>query len=330
MSDGDGWKGATAPTEHVELPPVGQRLPRPIFVGGMSRSGTTVMGKGLLNRHPTISVTRPAEMWFITNTGGLCDLVDSAEARVFSARLALNTLRRGKVSPLTAFRERMEGFWYARDWWKDGRNIGLGKAVSREQLGEALDRFEAAFTDDPREAGRQLTADLIDPTTLRRGKQRWVDTTPDNVHRADALHRMYPDLVVVNMIRDGRDVAASVVSRGWGTDDYGKALKEWGRRMLSGHRALEQLPPDQVVTIQLEHFVGPDGNEDYRRLLTVLGIEDDPRMHRFFGEEMTASASNSGRWRRDLSDREQADIDRQYERIRRRLVEAGVTVPAPV
>lgn len=326
----EGWKGATAPTDHVDLPAVGQRLARPIFIGGMSRSGTTVMGKGLLNRHSTISVTRPAEMWFITNTGGLCDLVDSAEAKGFSARLALNTLRRGKVSPLHAFRERMSGFWYARDWWKDGRNIGLGKAVSREQLDEALDRFEGAFTDNPREAGRQLTADLIDPTTIRRGKQRWVDTTPDNVHRAEALHRMYPDLVVVNMIRDGRDVAASVVSRGWGTDDHGKALKQWGQRVLAGHRALQQLPGEQVITIQLEHLVGPEGEADYRRLLTVLGIEDEPKMRRFFDEEMTAEASNSGRWRRDLSDREQAAIDRQYEQICRRLVAAGVTVPTPL
>lgn len=323
----DGWKGATAPTEHVELPPVGQRLARPIFVGGMSRSGTTVMGKGLLNRHPTISVTRPAEMWFITNTGGLCDVVDAAEAGGFSARLMVNTLRRGKVSPLTAFRERMEGFWYARDWWKDGRNIGLGKAVSRQQLGDALDRFEADFPRGPRDAGRQLAADLIDPTTIRRGKQRWVDTTPDNVARADALHRMFPDLVVINMIRDGRDVAASVVSRGWGTDDHGKALKQWGSRMLEGHRALQALPPRQVLTIQLEHLVGPDGEQDYERLLAALGIDDDPKMRDFFRTQMTTEASNSGRWRRDLSAREQASIDRQYERICERLRREGVTLP---
>ncbi len=324
----EGWKGATAPTEHVELPPVGRRLPRPVFVGGMSRSGTTVIGKGLLNRHPTISVTRPAEMWFITNTGGLCDIVDAAESGGFSARLALNTLRRGKVSPLTAFRERMEGFWYARDWWKDGRNIGLGKAVSREQLAEALDRFEGAFPQDPREAGRQLAADLIDPTTRRRGKERWVDTTPDNAYRADALYRMFPDLVVVNMIRDGRDVAASVVSRGWGTDDHGKALKQWGERMLAAHRALQSLPAQQAVTIQLEHLVGPEGDADYDRLLATVGIADVPAMRRFFDEEMTAEASHSGRWRRDLSPREQDRIDAQYAKVCARLDAEGVTTPA--
>lgn len=323
----DGWKGASAPTEHVPLPSAGDRLRRPIFVGGMSRSGTTVVGKGMLNKHPTISVTRPAEMWFITNTGGLCDLVDAAESGQGRMKVAINALRRGKVSPLRAFRERMEGFWYARDWWKDGRNIGLGKAVSREQLAEALDRFEAAFPADPREAGRQLAADLIDPTTLRRGKQRWVDTTPDNAHRADALHRMFPDLTVINMIRDGRDVAASVVSRGWGTDDIRVALDDWGDRMLAGHRVLAALPADQVLTVQLEHLVGADGHVDYDRILGVVGIDDAPRMRQFFDTQMTTEASHAGRWRRDLDVAQQRRIDDQYARLCEGLTAAGVTLP---
>lgn len=324
----DGWKGATAPTEHVPLPAVGERLGRPIFVGGMSRSGTTVVGKGMLNKHPTISVTRPAEMWFITNTGGLCDLVDAAESGQGRMKVALNALRRGKVSPLSAFRERMEGFWYARDWWKDGRSIGLGKSVSREQLGEALDRFEEAFPTDPRQAGRQLAADLIDPTTIRRGKQRWVDTTPDNAHRADALYRLFPDLTVINMIRDGRDVAASVVSRGWGTDSIREALDEWGDRMLAGHRALSALPPDKVLTVQLEHLVGPEGAVDYDRILDVLDIADAPRMRQFFDTQMTTEASHAGRWRRDLDPTEQHRIDDQYARICDRLSGAGVVLPS--
>ena len=322
-----GWRGATAPAGHVSLPPVGQRLPRPIFVGGMSRSGTTVVGKGLLNSHPTISVTRPAEMWFLTNTGGLCDIVDATESGRGRVRLLANALRWGKLSPMAAFRERMEGFWYQRDWWKDGRNVGLGKAVSRGQLKDALDRFAAAFAEDPRDAGRQLAADLIDPTTMRRGKQRWVDTTPDNAYRADALHRMFPDLTMINMIRDGRDVAASVVSRGWGTNDIHKALDEWGARMLAAHRALQSLPPDQVVTVQLERLVGPEGDQDYERLLAAVGIADAGAMRGFFDHEMTTEASHSGRWRRDLDQDRQSRIDDQYARICQRLAGAGVTLP---
>ncbi len=311
----------------MELPAVGDRLGRPIFVGGMSRSGTTVVGKGLLNRHSTISVTRPAEMWFLTNTGGLCDMVDAAEGGGSRAKVTLNALRRGRVSPLAAFRERMEGFWYQRDWWKDGRSIGLGKSVNREQLTEALDRFEEAFRTDPREAGRQLAADLIDPTTRRRGKQRWVDTTPDNVHRAEALYRMFPDLTVINMIRDGRDVAASVVSRGWGTDDYDTALQEWADRMLAGHRALSAVPAGQAITLHLEHLVGSEGGADYARLLAVLGIDDEPKMRRFFDREMNPDAGHAGRWRDDVAPADQARIDRDYARLCDDLRSQGVALP---
>ncbi len=304
-----------------------ERLGRPIFVGGMSRSGTTVVGKHMLNKHPTISVTRPAEMWFLTNTGGLCDLVDSAEAGGLSARLLFHAVRRGNLSPMAAFRKRMQGFWYAREWWKDGRNIGLGKAVTREQLDEALDRFELGFDADPREAGRQLASDIIDPTTLRRGKVRWVDTTPDSTYRIDTLHRMFPDLSLINMIRDGRDVAASVVSRGWGTDDIDKALRMWGDRMMAGHEAMGRIPAGQSITVQLEHLVGPDGSSDYDRILTHLQIEDAPKMRQFFDTEMTSDAAHEGRWRQDLSPAQQDRIDAEYERICDRLRVAGVQIP---
>ena len=306
----------------------GVRLARPIFVGGMSRSGTTVMGKGLLNKHPVISVTRPAEMWFLTNTGGLCDIVDSAESGRVSLRLRAMTLRRGHLSPQAAFRDRMQGFWYAREWWKDGRNIGLIKAVQRDQLAAALSRFESSLADDPREAGRWLAADLIDPTTRARGKSRWVDTTPDNSYRIDALYRLFPDLKLINMIRDGRDVAASVVSRGWGTSNHLRALREWGRRLAAGHRAMTSIPESVSLTIQLEELVGEHRERDYRRILDHLHIDDAPRMRRFFDTEMTPQASNSGRWRQDMTAAQASRIDREYRRIRLRLAAEGVQVPA--
>lgn len=308
----------------------GGRLGRPIFVGGMSRSGTTVMGKGLLNKHPTISVTRPAEMWFITNTGGLCDIVDAAATGHVPLKLRALTLRRGHLSPQAAFRDRMQGFWYAREWWKDGRSIGLIKAVQRDQLAAALRRFEASLADDPREAGRWLAADLIDPTTRARGKSRWVDTTPDNSYRVDALHRLFPDLKLVNMIRDGRDVAASVVSRGWGTSDHMKALREWGRRLAAGHRAMAAVPSGTCLTIQLEELVGEHRERDYRRVLDHLEIDDAPRMRNFFDTEMTPQASNTGRWRQDMTAAQAGRIDREYRRIRDRLSDNGVQVPALV
>jgi Sulfotransferase family len=297
---------------------------RPIFVGGVSRSGTTVVGKHLLGRHHDIACTIPAEMWFITNTGGVCDLVAAKQSLGASTRARANALRRGAASPMSAFRARMEGFWYRRDWWKDGRSKGLFQSVPEDRLAAALDDFEAAYRSDPTGAARQLIADIIDTTVRERGKRRWVDTTPDSARNVDALYRLYPDLRLVNMVRDGRDVAASIVGRDWGTDDYFTALDQWFRGMKEGHRAIHAVPAGSVLTIQLERLLSTERDQQYGRLLAFLEIDDSPKMRAFFDRRMNPEAGHVGRWRADTSGEVQARIDERYQEMTDRLDDMGV------
>lgn len=302
------------------LPPI----PRPIFVGGVSRSGTTVVGKHLLGKHPEIVCTKPAEMWFITESGGLCDMA------IGGGRSRLAALRRGKLSAMSAFDERMHGFWYSRDWYRDGKKKGLVQSVPVEQLDAALSAFRAAYASDSVLASRQLAADLIDPYTRSKGGSRWVDTTPRNVRRADALFPVFPDLAIINMIRDGRDVAASIVSRPWGTNDYREALKQWFEDMKTGHEAASKLPAAQVLTMQLEKLVGPPREKCYGQLLSFLEIDDAPAMRAFFDAEMSLSAANVGRWTSKLSPAEQSWASGQYAEYVAELQRHGVKVPVEV
>ena len=302
------------------LPP----LPRPIFVGGVSRSGTTVVGKHLLGKHPDIVCTKPAEMWFITEAGGLCDMA------VGGSRTRLAALRRGKLSSMSAFDDRMHGFWYSRDWYRDGKKKGLVQSVPAEQLDEALAAFKAAYAADSVVAARQLAADLIDPYTRSKGGSRWVDTTPRNVRRADALYPVFGDLSVINMIRDGRDVAASIVSRPWGTNDYRDALKQWFEDMRDGWSALAALPSEQVLTMQLEKLVGPPREKCYGQLLAFLDISDAPAMREFFDAQMSLEAANVGRWTVKLSPAEQSWASGQYAEYLAELERLGVKTPIDV
>jgi len=105
------------------------QLAHPIFVGGTGRSGTTVVGRQLLNRHPLISCTVPAELWFLTDGGGLCDLVDAQESGSAWLRLTAQQLRRRAVSPTRAFDTRMRGFWYERPHWTGEIPTGMSKSV---------------------------------------------------------------------------------------------------------------------------------------------------------------------------------------------------------
>jgi hypothetical protein len=303
-------------------------LNRPIFVGGNSRSGTTVTGHGLLDRHEEVACTIPAEMWFLTDAGGLCDMADRDGSPAMQLRLWANTARRRQVSPDVAFRDRMEGFWYRRQWWQPGVERGLFESVDEAQLAVALDRFEFNYSRDSYHAARQLAADLIDPSVLARGKTRWVDTTPRNARRSERLHRLFPDMKLINMVRDGRDVAASIVNRAWGTDDYDQALQEWYKGMREGHAAISQLPPGTALTVQLEELLGPDRKEQYTRLRQFLDLDVSKPMRRFFRRRMGPDQAHQGRWRDDLTPDRQRAINDRYSRMIKSLVDDGVRVPA--
>ena len=54
-----------------------------------------------------------------------------------------------------------------------------------------------------------------------------VERTPTHVHHLDLIGDVYPDAPVVHIIRDGRDVARSLLSQEWGPADIEAAAREW-------------------------------------------------------------------------------------------------------
>ena len=67
---------------------------------------------------------------------------------------------------------------------------------------------------------------MIDLYTERNGKRRWVEKTPDHLPYVARIRRHYPDSPIVRIVRDPRDVAASLLGVSWGppTSDPGLAL----------------------------------------------------------------------------------------------------------
>lgn len=302
-------------------------LNRPIFVGGMSRSGTTVVGRGLLNRHPEIACTIPAEMWFLTDAGGLCDVANPRRDRAWWTSQVDLVVRHRRWNRVDHFCDRMRTFWWSRSWWKEGEQRGLFQSVKPEQLEEALSDFRTNYHRDSIAAARQLASDLLDPSAVARGKLRWVDTTPRNVVRADRLIRVFPDLQMINMIRDGRDVASSLVARPWGSNDFDEALRLWFRRMREGHAALGALPAGQAITVDLARLVRTDRKQEYERILEFLDVDDDPRMRRFFRRRMNADEAHMGRWSARMSAQQAARVTSVYQDMVVQLQSKGVTVP---
>jgi len=70
----------------------------------------------------------------------------------------------------------------------------------------------------------------------------YVEKTPDNSLFLPLIAATHPDAWVIHLMRDGRDVARSLVAAPMGPDDYGEAAGEWARNVRWVERNEWQLP----------------------------------------------------------------------------------------
>jgi len=277
--------------------------PAPIFVGGTGRSGTTILGR-LLGRQHNYTVI-PVEARFHCSPDGLPGVL------------------LGEVTP-EDFARRVLAQWYH----PPGGTEKLAAFVTREQLQEALDRFIAPASEDPVAAGRSLMQELFGGYARSEGRRGWVEMTPINaMHGAPHLARMFPELRFVNVIRDGRDVASSLLAVGW-AQDAREALDWWEQRMLRGQRQLALLPADSLLTVRFERLLVEDRSGGLQELLDFMGWQEDAPMCRFFARRMTAEEAHVGRWETHFSGAERDFVATEYEAIQARLRAAGVRTPS--
>lgn len=274
----------------------------PLFTGGTGRSGTTIAGE-LLGRHPDLALI-PVEMRFHVDGGGLCDL---AEQKI----------------EVADFEERLRGTWYARKPNRSGPR-GVHVVADREVLDAALARLHREHADDSWGACRTFMSDLLEPFTQRREARVWVEMTPPNVKRADALCRLFPNARLVHMVRDARDVAASVARRSWGPNDILSALTWWGNQMRTIDRSMRQADPHRVRTVRLEALVVEQREEQYAGLLEFCGLDDAEPMRRFFDEEVSPESMHPGRWKHDLDADQTREVEARYEHVLATLEAQGV------
>lgn len=281
---------------HVDDASTGNRVPaawapeaRPVFVGGTGRSGTTVTAR-LLGFHGGCQTIR-TEVKFVTAKGGLCDLVD------------------GRVS-YRAFADRILGPGFGRD-----PDRGLYSIIDRSQIRDALPQLREELRFDPQRAARWFVHRLLDPIATAGGARVWIEMTPSNAEAAPRLLAIFPDLRLVHTVRDGRDVACSVIGLDWGPNELHAALDWWARRLESAFVATERIPADRVLVVQMERLLVHDRDAEYRRLLDFIGLDDDPAMRRYFDRRMTQERAHTGRWREEVPADGLASFEAHYSML---------------
>jgi hypothetical protein len=203
------------------------------FLTGCERSGTTLL-RAMLDAHPDLAI--PDESHFVPR---------------LAARRAVLELGAGlDLDRLCRFLRCSPGF---RRW-------GLDQGAVEDSL----------RTDPPVDlpaAIRRLYAMYAE----RAGAPRWADKTTTYVFHIEALAALLPEARFVHLIRDGRNVALSLLAVDWGPVSVEQAAAWWRARVEAGRRAGARLGPDRYLEIRFEALTR-DPEPVLRRLTGFLGL----------------------------------------------------------
>jgi hypothetical protein len=303
----------------------------PVFVGGTGRSGTTVIGD-LLANHSQIRTSTPIEIKFLTNRSGLVDVVFgyNQEIEKKSGKVSIlnfRTYRKRKRKEKERFEKILAEFnkFIWEKWWDidapppHGR--GLVSGISKLDLENLLARLERELKINRKWAARRFMYSFISKQFDAAAEIYWVETTPMNIPEANKLQELFPNALFVNMVRDPRDVIASLLTKKWGPTTPLEGLDWIEKRLIAGHEALSKVKKSKKLTIALEDLAINSRAKTYKALLGFLKIADEPAMQKFFTESMTPDAATSGRWKAEI---DSPEFTAGYEQMRIRLAKLGV------
>ena len=303
----------------------------PVFVGGTGRSGTTVIGD-LLANHSQIRTSTPIEIKFLANRSGLVDVVfgynqeiekKSGKVSILNFRTYRKRKRKEKERFAKILAEFNKFIW--EKWWDidapppHGR--GLVSGISKMDLENLLARLERELEINRKWAARRFMSSFISKQFGAGDEIYWVETTPMNIPEANKLQELFPNALFINMVRDPRDVIASLLTKKWGPTTPLEGLEWIENRLVAGHEALSLIKPNKKTTIALEDLAINSREKTYKGLLHFLKISDEPAMQKFFVESMTPDAATSGRWKAEIDSQE---FSAGYAAMTARLTKAGV------
>jgi sulfotransferase family protein len=220
-----------------------------VFIVGAPRSGTTLLRR-LVDAHPDIAVTR--ETHWITK------LLEGNDAFSSDAPVTPELLHRLRAHPKFT---RMN--------------------VDNSELDRMLLRGAPV-------SYAELVTRIFDLYGEAHGKRLVGDKVPDYVRHLPLLHRLWPTAKFVHLIRDGRDVSLSMLTRErfarrfttWEEDPISTAALSWEQLVRLGREAGAELPPDRYYELRYESLVA-DPAAECGKLCEFLGVAYDERMLSF-------------------------------------------------
>jgi hypothetical protein len=195
-----------------------------------------------------------------------------------------------------------EQHWLPR-WWEWRIGITPDGTVTRDALDMLLadhrfERLDLPFRRvaqlverDPPLHYARFVSGLFDLYGELEGKRLVGEKTPKYVRYLPTLSRLWPDAKVVHLIRDGRDIALSILDWDraernagrfptWDEDPVTTTALYWEWNVRLGRETGATLGPDRYNELRYEALVA-DPETESRRLCDFLGIGYGPAILRF-------------------------------------------------
>ncbi len=217
---------------------------QPVFIGGLYRSGTSLL-RAMLGKHPNIFGGLET-FWF--------DLIYDVNDKLDNIERNWDATRK---EPIDSHVTRLAEF-YELDY-----SMVLSMAHSCSCGEEFLDEF------------MHLCAS-------KRGKERWVEKTPANVLHVDRIFAYWPDAVFLHMVRDPRDVYASMKEAGKWADP--RQFAELWMHFIGTFDLMRGKHADKIHEVHYEYLV-KDATVVTSKLLTIIKEPWDIAVAMFDGQK---------------------------------------------
>ena len=211
----------------------------PVFVVGCARSGTTML-RAMLDAHPLLAI--PPESHFITSLWAVRRRYERAGV-VDAERMAADVIRTYRFG----------------EWGIDAEAVlRRVRALDRPAFSDVIDAVFMAYA-------------------AEKGKERWGDKTPNYALDVALLAEIFPGGRFVHLVRDGRDVALSLLQMPWWPNTLAEAAQVWSHWTQAARRAGRALGPERYLEVHYEDLVD-EPERELRRICDLTGLLYEPQM----------------------------------------------------
>ncbi len=116
------------------------------------------------------------------------------------------------------------------------------------------------------------------------GKSKYADKTPLNTLMIEPLAETFPEGRFVHIIRDGRDVALSLMDRRFGQRHIVEAARYWRRRVSWGREAGRRIGPARYREVRYEGLL-EEPEKIVRDVCEFIDLPFEPVMLRYYDRE---------------------------------------------